>query len=286
LRRATPVFFVLIWATGFIVARLVAPHTEPLTFLSLRFALSGAAFAALCFVTGAAWPATARAWGSALAIGMLMQGVYLGGIFWATHRGLPASVTALITGLQPLLTAVLAFPVLGERVSPRRWLGIIVGFAGAMLVVVPSLRSATGGTVLVLPILACLASMLAMTGGTFIQKRLPHGADLRVIGCVQFLGGVAIVIPMAVLTEGFGFDGSWQAWTGLGWAAFGLSIGATSLLMVLIRRGAVAGVASLFYLVPPVVAVLAFVLFGEQLAAIQIGGMVLAAIGVSVASKD
>ena len=183
------------------------------------------------------------------------------------------------------MTAALAFPVLGERMTARRWAGIAVGFAGAMLVVAPSLSPAAAGRAPVAPILACLAAMLAMTAGTLLQKRLPAGADLRTNACGQFLGGAAVVAPLAMLTEGGGFDGSWQAWAGLGWAVAGLSVGATSLLLILIRRGAVAGVASLFYLMPPVVGLMAFALFGEQLAAAQVAGMVVAALGVWVASR-
>ena len=285
LQRTAPLAFVAIWATGFIVARLVAPHAEPLTFLSIRFVLSAAAFAAICAATRAVWPTTPRLWGAALLTGLLMQGVYLGGIFWATRHGLPAAVAALITGLQPLMTAVLAFPVLGERVSGRRWLGIVTGFAGAMLVVSPNLAAGTGAGLVLAPVLVCLGSMLAITAGTLLQKRLPLGADLRTNACGQFIGGAAFVIPLALLTERGGFDGAWQLWAGLGWAVIGLSVGATTLLQTLIRRGAVAGVASLFYLVPPVVAAMAFVLFGERLLAVQIVGMALAALGVFVASR-
>ena len=285
LAKSAPLAFVAIWATGFIVARLVAPHAEPLTFLSVRFVLSAAAFAAICAATRAVWPVTARLWGAALMTGMLMQGVYLGGIFWATRHGLPAAVAALITGLQPLTTAVLAFPVLKERVTGRRWLGIVTGFAGAMLVVSPDLSAGAGAGALLPPVLACLGSMLAITAGTLIQKRLPAGADLQTNACAQFIGGAAVVIPLALLTEQGGFDGAWPLWAGLGWAVVGLSVGATTLLQTLIRRGAVAGVASLFYLVPPVVALMAFSLFGETLLPVQGAGMMLAAAGVFIASR-
>ena len=283
--RASPLVFVVIWATGFIVARLVASHAEPLTFLSMRFALAAAAFAIIAFASGATWPRTPRAWGGALLTGMLMQGVFLGGVFWATHHGLPAAVTALITGLQPLATGILAYPVLGERVTGRRWIGITLGFFGAMLVVSPSLSTATGGGLLLLPVAACVLSMLAMTAGTLIQKSLPPGADLRTHACGQFIGGAALLIPVALLTENGGFDGGWQAWTGMIWAVLALSVGAASLLLILLRRGAVAGVASLFYLVPPVVGAMAWALFGDRLSAVQVAGMVVAAIGVFVASR-
>ena len=285
--RAMPLLFVLIWATGFLVARLVAPHAEPLTFLLARYALSAASFALIAVWVGAAWPNTGRAWRDALVSGVLMQGIYLGGVFWAARHGMPAGISALITGLQPLLTALLAFPLLGERVGPRRWLGILMGFAGAVLVLLPTLRpaEASGDTVGWPAVLSVFGAMTGMTLGTIWQKRTGGAADLRTNACVQFLGAAAITLPVAALTETWQFDGSWQAWVGLLWAVYGLSLGAISLLLVLIRRGAVAGVASLFYLVPPVVALLAFFLFGEHLGPVQIAGMVLAACGVAVASR-
>ncbi len=279
-----PVLFVSIWATGFIVARLVAPHADPLTFLAYRFVLSASAFAGIAAVARADWPRGVRGWRDALVAGVLLQGVYLGGVFWSVRHGLPAGISALVVGLQPLLTAVLAFPLLGERVGVRRWAGIGIGFAGALLVLQPQLRAGLGG-VFVAPLLACGAGMVAITLGTIWQKRTASTADLRTNAAVQFIGAAVVTAPIAVLTEAGRFDASWQAWAGLAWAVCGLSLGAISLLLILIRRGAVAGVASLFYLVPPVVAVLAFALFGEQLSALQIAGMAVAASGVAVASR-
>ena len=282
--RAVPLVFVVIWATGFVVARLVAAHAQPLWFLEARFVLTVAALLAICVGVRATWPRGVRTWLAMLGTGMLMQGVFLGGVFWATHQGLSASVAALITGLQPLATAALAGPLLGERVSGVRWAGIATGFVGAMLVIGPTLAvgaGAIGG----LPVLACLASMLSITLGTLIQKRAPVGADLRTTACVQFMGATLLVLPLAALTEPPRFDPGWQLWVGLAWAVGALSVGASLLLLGLIRRGGVAGVASLFYLVPPVVAVMAFALFGDRLVPVQVAGMLVAALGVFVASR-
>lgn len=278
-----PLAFVGIWATGFVVARLVAPRAEPLTFLTMRYVLSALVFALMAAAAGAAWPRTARGWRDALVAGVLMQGIYLGGVFWSVSHGLPAGISALVCGLQPVLTAALATPLLGERVGRRRWLGILVGFAGAATVLAPGLGTAGGLPPFALG--ASFASMAAMTLGTIWQKRTAAGADLRTNAAVQFLGAAAVTVPVAALTEEGRFDGGWEVWAALAWAVFGLSVGAISLLMVLIRRGAVAGVASLFYLVPPAVAVLAFVLFGERLAPVQILGMAAAAAGVALASR-
>jgi len=278
-----PALFVGIWATGFLVAQLVAPHVDPLTFLSARFVLSALAFAGLAVAAGAAWPRGVRGWRDAVVAGVLMQGIYLGGVFWSVRHGLPAGISALVTGLQPLLTALLALPLLGERVEPRRWAGIGLGFGGALLVLQPQLRAGADGVGL-LPMLASAAAMVGITLGTIWQKRT-GAADLRTNAAAQFIGAAVVMIPLAALTEDGRFDASWQAWAGLGWAVCGLSLGAISLLLVLIRRGAVAGVASLFYLVPPVVAVLAFALFGERLVPVQGVGMAVAVAGVALASR-
>lgn len=283
LQRAMPLLFVLIWATGFIVARGVAPHAEPLTFLLMRYGLTAAVFATLAVAVGAAWPKGAAGWRDALVAGILIQGIYLGGVFWAARRGMPAGISALISGLQPLLTAVLSFPLLGERVRPVQWLGIGLGFVGAVLVLLPKLGVTEG--IPPLPAIVCFVAVIGITLGTLWQKRTAARADLRTNAAVQFMGAALVTAPVAALTEEWTFDGSAPAWIGLLWSVFGLSVGAISLLLILIRRGAVAGVASLFYLVPPVVAVLAFFYFGERLSLVQILGMAVAAGGVALANR-
>ena len=280
-QRAMPLLFVLIWATGFIVARGVAPHAEPLTFL-MRYGLTAAVFATVAFAVGAVWPKGAAGWRDALVAGVLIQGIYLGGVFWAARRGMPAGISALISGLQPLLTAMLSFPLLGERVRSVQWLGIGVGFVGAVLVLLPKLGATEG--IPPVPVVVCFMAVIGITLGTIWQKRTGTHADLRTNAAVQFIGAALVTAPIAALTEEWAFDGSVPAWIDLLWSVFGLSVGAISLLLILIRRGAVAGVASLFYLVPPVVAVMAF-FFGERLNLVQILGMALAAAGVALANR-
>jgi drug/metabolite transporter (DMT)-like permease len=282
--RAMPALFVLIWATGFIVARGVAPHAEPLTFLLMRYGLTALVFTTAAFAAGAAWPKGAAGWRDALVAGILIQGVYLGGVFWAARHGIPAGISALISGLQPLLTALLSFPLLGERVRPLQWAGIALGFAGAVLVLLPKL-GVTNESIPPLPVLMCFVAVLGITLGTIWQKRTAAKVDLRTNAAVQFIGALLVTVPIAALTEEGRFDGSVQAWAGLIWSVLGLSVGAISLLLILIRRGAVAGVASLFYLVPPVVAVMAYALFGERLLPVQMIGMALAAVGVALANR-
>ncbi|MES1939716.1 hypothetical protein T5B8_05721 [Salinisphaera sp. T5B8] len=285
LARALPLLFVLIWSTGFIAARLVAPYTDPLTFLCYRYLLTIAAFAVIAIAVGAPWPRGLRAWTNALVAGVLLQGIYLGGVFWAVNDGLPAGIAALVVGLQPLLTAVLAFPLLGETVGIRKWLGIALGFGGALLVLEPRL-AVDMADISAAPLLAVFAAMFGITLGTIWQKRTGSAADIRTNAAVQFIGATIVTAPVVLWLESGRFEMTWQAWTGLLWSSLGLSVGAISLLLFLIRRGSVASVASLFYLVPPVVAILAYLLFDETLNTLQIVGMGVAVAGVAIASRS
>ncbi|KMO42921.1 peptide ABC transporter ATP-binding protein [Methylobacterium tarhaniae] len=281
--RLAPGLFVLIWATGFIVARLIAPHAEPLTFLSVRFGLTAIVLTGLAFAVGARWPRGWQGWRDAMVAGILIHGLYLDAVFWAVHRGLPAGIAALVASLQPLLTAAVAGPLLGERVSARRWLGIAVGFVGAGLVMAPRIGAAGGIPPEALAV--CFCGTIAITLGTLWQKRTAAAVDLRTNAAVQFVGAGLLTLPLALLTERGEFDLSVPLLLGLAWAVFGLSVGGILILLGLIRRGAVAGVAALFYLVPPVSAAMAFGLFGETLAPIQLLGMVVAVAGVGLASR-
>ena len=281
--RLVPALFVVLWASGFVVARLVRPYAEPESFVALRFALSAAVLSGIAFAGGAHWPRTMRGWRDGLIAGALMQGVYVGGVFWAIKHGLPAAVAALISGLQPLLTGALAGPLLGERVTGHRWLGIAIGFAGALLVLEPSLK----GTVAVPPgaVLACFVAMVGITLGTLWQKRFGLEADLRSAAAIQFIGGVAVVLPLALATERNPFVPTAEFLIGLAWSVLVLSVAAALLLLRLIRGGAVAKVTSLFYLVPPFTALMALALFGEVLVPVQIVGMAVAAAGVALANR-
>ncbi|WP_210493494.1 DMT family transporter [Microvirga antarctica] len=281
LARLAPPLFVVIWATGFIVARTVAPHAEPLTFLLARYALAIVVLVGLVAAARVPFPRDARSWRNALVAGVLLHGFYLGGVFWAVKHGLPAGITALVAGLQPLVTGLLALPLLGERVSPRRWLGIGLGFLGAVLVILPKLGDGAPPAAL----LAAILAMLSITLGTIWQKRTAGALDMRVNATIQYMGAAAVTAPMVLLTENAHMDMSWPLIGALAWAVLGLSIGAIGLLLYLIRHGAVTGVATLLYLVPPVAAVMAYLLFGETLSLIQVVGMGCAAIGVAVASR-
>ncbi|MGZ5100220.1 MAG: DMT family transporter [Usitatibacter sp.] len=275
--------FVFIWATGFIVAGLVAGHADPLTFLAVRYALGIAVFVAASVFLGAAWPRDARAWRDALIAGMLLHGMYIGGVFWSVHHGMPAGFTALVTGLHPVFTAALAVPILKEHVSPRQWLGIAVGMAGLVLIVAPALTTLEG--LPLVPLAATFGATLALTLGTIWQKHSRPQMDLRVNAAIQFMGALLITGPIAMLFEDRHFDNSLAVWGAMAWAVLVISVGAISLLLVLLKRGAASRVAPLLYLSPPVATLMAYFLFGERLTPVQGAGMVLSVIGAFAAGS-
>ena len=279
-----PAAFVLIWASGFVAARYVAPFAEPLAFVALRLALVALVLAGIALALRSRWPSGGAGWRDGLVAGVLMQGIYVAGVFWSVHRGLPAGIAALVGSLQPLLTAAASEPLLGERVGPRRWAGIGLGFLGAGLVLAPKLGAVDAAGIPPDALAVCLTAMLAMTAGTLWQKRKAAGADLVTNACLQFVGGTAFALPLALLAGQTHLEPSLPLALGMGWSVLVNSVAGILLLMALIRRGAVAGVASLFFLVPPVSAAIAYALFGETLTPVQIAGMAVAAAGVGLAT--
>lgn len=274
-----PALFVVMWATGFIVARYSAPHVAPLTFLSLRFPLAGLAFAAIAWGLRARWPGPRLALHAALA-GAFLHGGYLGPVYWAVAHGMPAGVSALIVGLQPLITAVLASFMVQERIGRRHWLGLAAGIAGVALVIAPRLQLSALGGITPLTTLINLAGAVAIAFGTVYQKRHATGLHMAAGGAWQYAGASLVVMLGALLLEDWRFDGSAAAWMALAWSVIVLSLGAITLLMVLIRHGEVARVSSLIFLVPTVSAAMAYGLFGETLSPLQLAGMALSAAAV------
>ena len=280
-----PGLFVFIWATGFVTARLVAPHAEPLAFVAVRVVVTALVLAGIGFARSVRWPGEGRGWRDAMIAGGLMQGLYIAGVFWSVSRGLPAGIAALVGSLQPLLTAAIAGPMLGESVSGRRWAGIGLGFLGAGLVLAPKLGAVDASGIPPAALGVCLAAMVAMTLGTLWQKRTAGGADLLANATIQFLGASLLMVPVALAAGAWRFEVGAPLAIGFAWSVLGNSVAGILLLMALIRAGAVAGVASLFFLVPPVSAVMAYLLFGEALTFLQIAGMAVAAAGVALASR-
>ncbi|GGE50885.1 peptide ABC transporter ATP-binding protein [Agaricicola taiwanensis] len=274
--------FVVLWSSGFITARLIAPHADPLTFLAVRYVGALTVLTVMALAAGAPWP-RGRALFDAAVAGILLHGVYLGLVFWAVAHGLPAGVMGLLAGLQPLLTATAAAPLLGEHVTRRQWWGIAAGFIGAALVLAPRLAVSTGGIPSV-ALFAGIAAVLAITAGTIWQKRTGATGDLRAMAAVQYAAALVPTVAVAALTEPMRFDITVESMVGLLWSVVGISVGAIFLLLGLIRRGALAQVSALLYLVPGVTALMAWALFGEVLSPVQLGGMVVASFGVALVS--
>jgi len=277
-----PLLFVVLWSTGFIGAKLGLPDCEPLTLLTLRYAAVLVLMGAIALVTRAPWPKTAAQWVHIGVSGLLIHAVYLGGVFTAIRLGLPAGVTALVVGLQPVLTALGAGLLLRERVRPTQWAGLALGLAGVVLVVARKVEGGPAAAALLLPAIVALAGI---TAGTLYQKRFCASFDLRTGSVVQFLPSLAVTALAAWNTETMVVHWTPAFMFALGWLVLVLSLGAVSLLNVLIRSGSAVNVASLFYLTPPTTALIAWAMFGETLTGLALGGMALAVLGVWLARK-
>ena len=278
---AAPVLFVLLWSTGFIGARFGLPYIEPMTFLAVRMAFVVVIMALIAVIGGAKWPSRAEI-GHSIVIGVLMHGLYLGGVFVAISQGVPAGVSALIPGLQPILTSVIANHFMGETVSRQQWFGLGLGLVGVALVLHDRQMIAEGS---VLGWVASVVSLVGVTVGALYQKRHSGNIDWRTGNVFQY-GGVVVLYWGAA----FAFETRVIHWNGelifaIAWLVLVLSIAAVGLMYWLIRRSAATGFASLFYLVPAVTALMAYGLFGEKLDALSIAGMVVCAAGVVLVNR-
>lgn len=274
-----PALFIVIWSTGFVVARAIDGVAAPGLFLLARFLASAVLFALLALATRAVWPAW-RTWPRHLLAGALLQGLYVGGGYWAVSRGLSPAVMALLGTLQPMLTALIAQRLFGEPVARHFWGGLLVGAVGVALVLSPRLSAAGGDTLSVGVLAAALLSVLAITAGTLIQKTSLAAADLLSASTVQYFGGALVVGPVAwAIGESLWRPGA-TLWGALAWAVLMLSGVATTLLVWMVRRGSAARVTVLILLAPPLAAVQAWWLFGSSLSALQMAGFALALGGV------
>jgi drug/metabolite transporter (DMT)-like permease len=283
--KFAPALFVVMWATGFVVSKLSAGHVGPLWFLSLRFPIAGLFMLAVALQQRAAWPDGKHAVHAMIA-GAFLHGLYLGPIYWAVAEGLPAGVSALIVGLQPLLTAFMAALILGEVITARHWLGLAVGLIGIGLVVWPKLIFTQVGGITPLTASCALFGAVAISFGTVYQKRFATGLHLASGGFWQYVGASLVVLLGAVVLGDFQFDYSVQAWSALAWAVVVLSILAITLLMMLIREGEVSRVSGLIYLVPAVAAFMTYVMFDEKLSLIQIIGMAVCTAAVLIVNRS
>jgi drug/metabolite transporter (DMT)-like permease len=277
--RIAPALFVLLWSTGFIGTKLGAGGAEPFTFLVLRFTM------VLALLIPFAWWVKARPLGPterrhAIIVGVLVHAMYLGGVMWAMRAGMAANVSALIVSLQPVLTAVVAGALIGELITARHWLGLALGLAGTGLVVGPKLAGVASSGITTPTVVSATIALFAITGGTIYQKRFASGLDLVSGAIWQYAGALVAVLPLSLLFETRHVDWTPGVIAALAWLVIVLSIGAMTLLMMMIRENAVSRTSALFYLVPGVTALMAFVVFGETLTPLQLVGLVVVSIAV------
>ena len=273
-----PAVFVLLWSTGFIVAKYASPHAPPLAFLLWRYASVVLVLLPVIALTRAPWPRNFGSWLHVAAVGVLLQATYLGGVWWAIAEGMPAAASALIVGMQPLLTALLARAV-GERATVRQWMGLALGFGGVALVL--SDRFTLQGVGL-MPLAVNLLALAGITAGTLYQKRFGVGVDLRTASAIQFGASFIVTAPFVLASGKWQVDFAAEFWLALAWSVLVLSLAAMALLLTMIRRGRATDVASLMYLTPPATALLAWALFGEALGVKAWAGVLVAMIGVAL----
>ncbi len=275
--------FVLLWSTGFIGAKLGVPHAEPLTFLALRFILATALLLILALATRAPWPRDPRQVLHLCVAGVLLHTLYLGGVYVAMSLGVEAGLSALIVSTQPVLVAALAGLLLGEKVTPRQWLGLALAICGVTLVV---WRKLGGGFGTLEGVALCLVSLCAIAGATLYQKRFCGAMDLRSGSVIQYAAAALTASLGSLVFEEQRVDWSGELIFALAWLVLLLSLGAVSLLYWLIRRGEAAKVASLFFLVPPVTALVAWPVFGETFGLPALAGMVVTVVGVALVNLE
>jgi drug/metabolite transporter (DMT)-like permease len=282
-----PWLFVMIWSTGFIVARFGMPHAPPLKFLSMRYALSLVCFGTWIGFANVAWPRERRQWWHLAVVGMLIHAGYLGGVWASVKAGIGAGTVALLVGLQPVLTAVWLTAFSGgpsapkQRVTSLQWVGLSLGLGGLALVVWHKLE---GGEVTPWNFALAVGALLSITTGSLYQKRFVSPCDVRTASAIQLAAALAVSLPLALLeTETVAWHA--QMIGALAWSVLALTLGGSSLLYLLLQRGAATEVTSLMYLVPPCTAVLAWALFGEVFTWSMLAGMLLTATGVALVVK-
>ena len=281
-----PAVFVLIWSTGFIVAKFGLPFAPPLTFLAIRYFLSIICFGIWTVLARAAWPRGRQQWLHLAVTGVLMHAGYLGGVWVAVKAGMGSGLTALMVGLQPVLTALWVSLVAskngrhdGPKVTARQWLGLVLGLGGLLLVV--SRKFGSGHEVTALTLGATVLALLSITAGTLYQKRFVQPTDVRSANAIQLCAALLVTLPLTWLeSEAITWNASFIG--AMAWSVLALTLGGSSLLYLLIQRGAATAVTSLLYLVPPTTALMAWALFGEQITTSTLVGTALTALGVSL----
>jgi drug/metabolite transporter (DMT)-like permease len=278
LLRAMPLVFVLIWSTGFIVARYGMPYAPPMKFLVVRYALSILCFLPWILLARVAWPRNAVQWLHLSVVGVLIHAGYLGGVWSAVKAGMGSGLSALIVGLQPVLTAIWLSSN-GGQVTRRQWIGLALGFAGLAMVV--SRKFGQGGEVDVLNFSFAFLALLSITTGTLYQKRFVMPCDVRSANAVQLIAALVVTLPLTLL-ESEAMQWNTQLASAMAWSVLALTLGGSSLLYLLLQRGAATAVTSLLYLVPPTTALIAWVLFDETITLLTLLGTAITVFGVSL----
>ena len=285
--RAMPAVFVLIWSTGFIVAKFGLPYAPPLTFLVLRYAFSIVCFLIWIRFARARWPQGRQQWQHLAVTGVLMHAGYLGGVWVAVKGGMGSGLTALIVGLQPVLTALwlswAAAPAglnpSQTQVTPRQWTGLALGLGGLLLVVARKFGS--GSEVTALTLGCAVFALFSITVGTLYQKHFVQPTDVRSANAIQLAAALLVTLPFALMeSEAIVWNAEFMG--SMAWSVLALTLGGSSLLYLLIQRGAATSVTSLLYLVPPTTAVMAWLLFGEAITLATVAGTAITALGVSL----
>ena len=278
--RLAPLVFVLVWSTGFIGARIGTRYAAPFTVLAIRLSIASIALALLTVAFKSAWPRQTIDYRRSVVIGILLHAGYLGGTFVAVDLGLPVSVSALVVSLQPVLVAALSKPVLGEQLIIRQWVGVALGLIGVIIVLTPGLMHQGATTYSVGAVTAAIVSLLSTTTATLMQKRYGGSIPMLAGTSVQYAAAAIVLVIAAALFENFQVNWTPQFVGILSWMIGALSIGAVLLMFWLLRRGTAAGFSSLYFLVPPVTAVMAYLLFGEHLPAVALIGLGVRSLGV------
>ncbi len=279
---ASPLIFALTWSTGNIFAKLGIPYVEPLTFLVLRFSFATLILASIAWIARAPWPRTFGEAGHIVVAGFLFHAGYLWSVFVAVDEGVATGTLALMAGLQPLLTALVVGRALGERVGYRQWLGLLLGFVGVAMVVWRKVAIAEGtdfGMVL------GMTGMVSLTAGAIYQKRFCADMDLRSGTALQQAMNALATLGLVLLLETRTIEWTGELVLSIGWLVIVLTVGAYNLLFYLLRLGQASRVASLFYLTPPVTAVMGYFMFGETMGGLALVGMALAVLGFALASR-
>lgn len=285
LARLAPVLFVLLWSTGWISAKYATFFADPLTFLVVRYGTAVVLFYLVCRLGGVTFPRDRTGWAHAVVSGMFLHGLYLGMVWWAIGQGVPAALSGIIAGLQPLMTGIAAAFLIGENLSRSQRAGLVIGFLGVAIAVLPKVLIIDASSIPAYAVAINVLGMACVTAGTLYQKRFLREGDLRAVATLQYVGALIVTIPAALALENLRVDWSLGFFATLAWSVVGISMGAVALLLYLIRRGDVSKAASLIYLVPPLAALEAAIAFGEELTIPMMIGTCVVMLGVYLTNR-